>query len=146
MAIMDSIKRFVFPAVEEGEEETETEVKAYKPQREEALSPGVRRSKVVNFPSGSEKKIVIIKLDSTSGAKAILDHLKEKTPVVFNIARLDRGEAGRVVDIVYGASYALDGSMQKVSNDIFVVAPCGMEITGDITEQLLGADEFSLDI
>lgn len=146
MAIIDSIKKFVFPAIEEGEEEMETEVKPVRTVREEAASPGVRKSKVVSLPSGTVKKIVIIKLDSKSGVKVVLDHLKEKTPVIFNIARLDRSEAVRAVDIVYGASYALDGSMQKVSNDIFVVTPCGMEITGDITEQLLGADEFSLDI
>lgn len=145
MAIMDSIKKFVFPAVDENEEVMEPEKTTVKPLREEP-APGVKKSKVVSLPTGNGKKIVVIKLDSMSGVKAILNHLKEKTPVVFNIARLDRNDAGRAVDIVYGASFALDGSMQKVSNDIFVVTPAGMEIAGDITEQLLGAEEFSLDI
>lgn len=148
MAILDSIKKFVFPTVEEDEEmETEAVKAAPKVIKEETTNyAGVRKSKVVSLPSGSGKKIVIIKLDSNAGVKAILNNLKERTPVIFNIARLDRNEAGRAVDIVYGASYALDGSMQKVSNDIFVVTPQGMDIEGDITEQLLGSEEFSLDI
>lgn len=147
MAIMDSIKKFVFPPIDEDEDEMEMEeVKAPKVVREEISAPGVRKSKVVSLPTGSGKKIVIIKLDSNSGVKVILDNIKDRTPVIFNIARLDRAEAARAVDIVYGASYALDGSMQKVSNDIFLVTPQGMEITGDVAEQLIGADEFSLDI
>ena len=147
MAIMDSIKKFVFPPLED-EDEMEIETKQpAKVMREETItSPGIKKGKVLNFPAGTDKKIVVIKLDSNSGVKVILDNLKEKTPVIFNIARLDRAEASRAVDIVYGASYALDGSMQKVSNDIFVVAPAGTEIAGDITEQLLGTEEFSLDI
>ncbi len=146
MAIMDSIKKFVFPPVDD-EEITEEAVKPAKtPVREDAPAPGVRKSKVVNLPASADKKIVVIKLDSNSGVKVILDHLKQRTPVIFNIARLDRTEAGRAVDIVYGASYALDGSMQKVSNDIFVVTPAGMEIAGDISEIMGATDEFSLDI
>lgn len=146
MAIMDSLKKFVFPAVEE-EEIIEEAVKAPKaPVREDAPAPGVRKSKVVNLPASADKKIVVVKLDSNAGVKTILDHLKQKTPVIFNIARLDRGEAGRAVDVVYGASYALDGSMQKVSNDIFVVTPAGMEIAGDISELMGATEDFSLDI
>ena len=40
----------------------------------------------------------------------------------------------------------MDGSMQKVSNDIFLVTPYGIEITGDIAAELMGIDGFSLDI
>ena len=146
MAILDSIKKFVFPPVDEAEEIGEVEKKPQmKAVKEESFTTGVRKSKVVSLPMGTDKKIVVIKLDSTAGVKSILNHLKERTPVVLNIARLDRDEATRVVDIVYGASFALDGSMQKVSTDIFVATPQGMEITGDITEQLLGAEEFSLE-
>lgn len=148
MAILDSIKKFVFPVIEE--EDEEMEVEAAKPAtrtvREETPAPGVRRAKVVSLNSGSASKIAIIKLDSNAGVKVIIDNLKERTPVIFNIARLDRTDASRAVDVVYGAAYAVDGSMQKVSNDIFVVTPYGMEITGDITEQILGSEEFSLDI
>ncbi len=147
MALLDTLKKFVFPTVEDDEEEMEAvETKPSRPVKEEAPAPGVRRAKVLNLAAAGSHKIVVLKLDSNAGSKIIIDHLKEKTPVIFNIARLDRAEAARAVDVVYGASYALDGSMQKVSNDIFVVTPAGVEIAGDITEQLLDAEDFSLDI
>lgn len=157
MAIMDSLKKFIFAPVSDEDAEEEAAVHTPKAERKERKpasqpsyqedfsAPGVRKAKVVNLSAVSQK-IVVVKMDSYTGAKVIIDHLKAKTPVVFNIARLDRAEAARAVDVVYGASYALDGSMQKVSNDIFIVTPYGTEITGDITEQLIGSDEFSLDV
>lgn len=155
MAFVDSLKRFVFPTVEDDEDEAVPAKKEEKKPSydsrsssysEEITAPGIKKAKVVNINAGVVQKIVIVKLDSYAGAKAIIDNLKQKTSVVFNIARLDRTDAGRAVDVVYGAAYALDGSMQKVSNDIFVVTPYGMEITGDITEKLRGSNEFSWDV
>ena len=151
MAILDTIKKFVFPVIDDEDDEImEAEVKsAPKSVREEmpVLSPvPSKRAKVVSSGSGSAHKIVVVKLDSNSDVKVIIDHLKERTPVIFNIARLDRAEATRAVDVVYGASYAVDGSMQKVSNDIFVVTPQGTEIAGDISELVGSGEEFSLDI
>lgn len=147
MALLDTIKKFVFPTVEDEEEMEMVEQKpAPKAVKEETPAPGVKRAKVLSLATGSSHRIVVVKLDSNAGSKVIIDHLKDKTPVIFNIARLDRAEAARAVDVVYGASYALDGNMQKVSNDIFVVTPAGMEIAGDISELMGTADEFSLDI
>lgn len=151
MSVLDSIKKFVFPAVDDIDDEYEEEVvkpqvAPLKPLKEEFSATGVKRGKVVRFNTGNISQIVIAKLDSNSGVKVIIDNLKQNIPVIFNITRLDRSDAVRVVDVVYGASYGLEGSMQKVSNDIFVVAPSGMEITGDIAEKLLGADDFSWDV
>ncbi|MGM9551793.1 MAG: cell division protein SepF [Clostridia bacterium] len=152
MSVMDSIKKFVFPAVDDIDDEYEDEA-SVKPQgapkapiKEEFSATGVKKGKVVRFNTGAISQIVVVKLDSNSGVKVIIDNLKNNIPVIFNIARLDRSDAVRVVDVVYGASYGLEGSMQKVSNDIFVVAPHNMEITGDIAEKILGVDDFSWDV
>ncbi len=156
MALMDALKKMVFVTPDDDDDdeaaapaEPKAERKEKKTSRtsyaDDFSAPGVKKARVVNINSASQK-IVVVKLDSYTGAKVIIDHLKEKTPVVFNIARLDRADAGRAVDVVYGASYALDGSMQKVSNDIFLVTPYGVEITGDITEKLAGVGDFSLDV
>lgn len=146
MAIIDTIKKFIVPDVDE-DEDIEVEEKApVKTQKEETSYGGVKRAKVVNINHGSTSRIVIAKLDSTAGVKLIINNLKERVPVVFSIARLDRNDAARVVDVVYGATFAVDGRMQKVSNDIFLVTPFGIEITGDIAAEILDSADFSLDI
>ncbi len=147
MAFIDTIKKFIVPDVDETDEEMEVAEKApSRSSREEAGQNGLRRAKVVNINQGNAGKIVIAKLDSSAGVKPIINHLKERTPVVFSIARLDRNDAARVVDVIYGATFAVDGSMQKVSNDIFLITPYGIEITGDVAAELLDSADFSLDI
>ncbi len=147
MAIIDTIKKFIVPDIEEDDDEMEVPEKApVRASREEPAQTGLKKAKVVSINHGNASQIVIAKLDSSAGVKPIINHLKSRIPVVFSIARLDRGDAARVVDVIYGATFAVDGSMQKVSNDIFLVTPYGIEITGDIAAELMGIDEFSLDI
>lgn len=146
MAIIDTIKKFIVPDVDETDEEMEEVEKAPARTVREDNQIGLRRAKVVNINHATASKIVIAKLDSSAGVKPIINHLKERTPVVFSIARLDRNDAARVVDVIYGATFAVDGSMQKVSNDIFLITPYGIEITGDIAAEILGSEDFSLDI
>ncbi|MBR5535266.1 MAG: cell division protein SepF [Clostridia bacterium] len=145
MAIIDTIKKFIVPDVDE-DDEMEIEEKAPARVREESSFTGMRRARVVPISSGNASKIVIAKLDSSASVKPIINHLKERVPVVFSIARLDRNDAARVVDVIYGATFAVDGSMQKVSNDIFLITPNGIEIEGDVAAELMGSADFSLDI
>lgn len=145
MAIIDTIKKFIVPDVDE-DDEMEVEEKAPAKSSTESSYTGMRRAKVVPLPSGNASKIVIAKLDSSASVKPIINHLKERVPVVFSIARLDRNDAARVVDVIYGATFAVDGSMQKVSNDIFLITPAGIEIAGDVAAELLDSTDFSLDI
>ena len=154
MAILETLKNIFVPPIDEDADEdmgaATPEKKEEKRERKTETyvsdSSAGKKARVVSINAGVVQQIVVVKLDSTAGVKVIIDQLKNKTPVVFNIARLDRDEAKRAVDVVYGASYALDGNMQKVSNDIFVATPHGMEITGDITEKIIGSSEFSWDV
>ena len=157
MAILDSIRNFIFSPVVEEEDEAVTPIpeREKKEERrekrtsytqEDSASSASKKAKIVTINAGNVQKIVVVKLDSCAGVKTIIDQLKEKIPVVFNIARLDRVDAGRAVDVVYGASYALNGAMEKVSNDIFLVTPFGVEIAGDIAKEIIGARDFSWDI
>lgn len=145
MAFIDSIKKFIIPEVDE-DEELEVEEKApVRAIREESGTAMTKRAKVVNINHGATSKIVVAKLDSTTGVKLVINNLKDRVPVVFSIARLDRNDAGRVVDVISGATYAVDGKMKKISNDIFLVTPFGVEITGDVAAELLDSADFSFD-
>lgn len=145
MAFIDAIKKFVIPVMDD---ENEANEEAEKPQRhvhEEAPQAGIKKAKVVNLSQAGVNKIVVAKLDSSQGAKPIIMHLKERVPVVFSIARLDRNDAARVVDVIYGATVAIEGDMQKVSNDIFLVTPYGVAIAGDVAQEFVNSEGF-LDI
>ena len=45
--------------------------------------------------------------------------------------------AQRIMDFISGACYALNGSLQAISNNIFIVAPENIDVSGDLRDELL---------
>lgn len=71
----------------------------------------------------------------------IVDDLREFKAVVLNFEQLDLEVKRQIFDFVSGALYALDGRIQKVNKDIFVLAPSNVEIDG-IKEELKNTGMF----
>jgi cell division inhibitor SepF len=69
---------------------------------------------------------------SYDDAQTVIDHLKNRRPVVLNLEALDGAMAQRILDFTSGAAYALDGNVQKVSKSIFIVVPSNIELSGNI--------------
>lgn len=88
-----------------------------------------RRLSVVNFrASGSGTEIVVKQPASFEEVQEIADHLKLGQAVVLNLAALSADTARRVVDFASGVIYALDGHMQRVSDEIFIFTPPHVEV------------------
>lgn len=96
-----------------------------------------KKNKVVTLQGAQEQKIpmAILLPKNFEQADEICKLLKEKKSVVFNLEYVNKEEARRIVDFVSGGVYALDGTIQKVSNSIFVVAPSNYEITNEMTRE-----------
>lgn len=97
---------------------------------------GSRKSKVVNIHATTQLKVVVLQPTTYSDATEIAGHLKSKKPVVVNLEKLDKETARKIVDFLSGAVFALDGSMQKVSNGILLLVPYTMGIMGDFSDEL----------
>lgn len=143
-SIMDWVKNTI--GITE-EEETENEaVQGYEPATvpvrrsrplDEMPAPsGPRRSRVVNINTTAQLKVVVVQPLSYNDAPEIADHLKAKKPVVVNLEKLEKSVASKIFDFLSGAVFALDGSMQKVSNGILLVVPNTMGIMGDFSDDL----------
>ena len=62
----------------------------------------------------------------------VCDNLKKNKMILINLENISHEDARRVLDFLSGACYALDGGMQKVDANIFVICPNNIEITGDL--------------
>lgn len=124
------------------EEETVNETER-KDQPEPMLSNYLgRKNKVVSMPSFAQIKVIVMQPDVFDDASIICDHLKEKRPVVINLESAEKDVARRIVDFLSGAVYALDGTIQKVSNSIFIVAPHNVDVLGDFKDELRNRGVF----
>ena len=134
--------------VGDGEEEQELETPVIAPRKEREESPidfGSKKGKVVNIHTTTQLKVVVIQPLTYSDSQDIADHLKAKKPVVVNLEKVEKDVARRIVDFLSGAVYALDGSMQKVSNGILLLAPYNVGIMGDFSDELKTKGAFDLD-
>ncbi len=77
-------------------------------------------------------------------AKIIGDTFKSRQPVIINLQDLrNRADiAHRLVDFSAGLAFALDGQMEKVTHNVFLLTPANMEVDDDerrrLTERGLG--------
>ena len=100
-----------------------------------------RRSQpqVVDFgaaqASSSEQQVVIIKPITFEDAQAVTDQMKLKRPVVVNLEKLEFPVAQRVMDFLSGTCYALEGKLQRVSKQIFIIAPVNYNISSESMEE-----------
>ncbi|MCR3921806.1 MAG: cell division protein SepF [Firmicutes bacterium] len=104
----------------------------------ESTQKPARRGTVLNLHTSSSKnmRLVITKPQEFAEAQPIVDHIKNKKPVLVNVEETEKSEAKRIIDFISGATYALDGNMQKVSQQIFVFAPAQVEVNADIRKEL----------
>lgn len=87
-------------------------------------------NKVVNIHTNTNMKITIHEPLSYEEAPAIVDDLKVRKAVVINFEQLDPGIKKQIFDFVNGGLYAIEGKIQKVNKDIFILAPSNVEIDG----------------
>ncbi|HHZ14370.1 MAG: cell division protein SepF [Caldicoprobacterales bacterium] len=103
-----------------------------------------KKGKVVNIHTTSYVKVVVYQPLSFDDTQNIIDNLKNRKPIVVNLDSLDADLAQRVLDFISGAVYSLDGTIQKVSRGIFVLAPSNVDIVGNIPDELKGKSFFTL--
>lgn len=104
-------------------------------EEEEVKQPS-KASNVVNLPNQEQTKVVISMPQIVSDASVIIKYLKENKTCVVNVENIDIAESQRIVDFLSGGIYALDGSIERVSNDIFIVAPRNVEVSGKLKDDL----------
>lgn len=109
------------------EEEMEYEEDTYKPPQTPA--PRYNSSNVTPMQNKTVKsitnafKLVVIEPSGFEECSKLVDSLKSRKPIIVNLEKLESDTARKIFDFLGGATYALNGNVQKVANNIFVFAP-----------------------
>ena len=158
MSAFDSLKKFIgIEEIDEDETVTEAEVQAAKEKmakdagRESAfaVSANAVRKAPAEFtkPSDAAKAVPIERRLSVAGTNAfklvliepksfdecpkLVDGLKGRRPIIINLEKIETETAKKIFDFLSGATYALNGSVQKIANNIFIFAPESVDISAN---------------
>ena len=88
----------------------------------------------------SKPRVVFQQIDSFDEVTKVADILKEKRIVVLNLETCPNTDAQRIIDVLYGVSYANDGDFKKVAGRAYIITPTNVPVTGELGEDLSGAD------
>jgi cell division inhibitor SepF len=123
------------------------------PVRESLLEPLERERRSGNVISlrGSEAiekitkkfQIVVIEPKAFDECPKLVDSLKSRKPVIINLEHIENDTARKIFDFLSGATYALNGNVQKIAQNIFVFLPENVDVQSPTESRSRYGDEKS---
>lgn len=110
-------------------------------RQDETPARATKVKKVSNRISAADMIISVHEPLSYEESPKIVDDLRANKSIVLNFEQLDIDVKRQIFDFVSGALYALDGNIQKVNKDIFILAPENVAIDG-LKEELKNTGMF----
>ncbi len=96
------------------------------PQRSRRPSTRLR-----SVDTGPPAKVHLVVPRSFNDAQQIADRFKAQMPVILNLQGADTDLSKRLIDFSSGLTYALDGSMQRVADKVFLLTPRNVELSAE---------------
>jgi cell division inhibitor SepF len=96
------------------------------PQRTRRSSTRLR-----SVDPGPPAKVHLVVPRSFNDAQQIADRFKAQVPVILNLQGADTELSKRLIDFSSGLTYALDGSMQRVADKVFLLTPRNVELSAE---------------
>jgi cell division inhibitor SepF len=80
---------------------------------------------------GGLNRITTVHPRTYNEAKNIGEAFREGTPVIMNLTDLDDADAKRLVDFAAGLIFGLRGSIERVTNKVFLLSPRDVDVTAE---------------
>ncbi|MGC4805800.1 cell division protein SepF [Micromonospora sp. DT233] len=110
-----------------------------------ALAPqSTARERVA--PVEEEQRYQITTLHPTTyrEARTIGEHFRDGVPVIINLTEMDEADARRLVDFAAGLAFGLRGTIERVTNRVFLLSPANVQVTAEDKAKIAEGGFFSL--
>lgn len=79
-------------------------------------------------PSGENYRITTLHPGSYSDARRIGEEYREGVPVIVNLTGMEDADAKRIVDFAAGLIFGLRGTIERVTNKVFLLSPANVDV------------------
>ena len=76
-------------------------------------------------------------------AKQIGESFRESTPVIMNLSDMDDSDAKRLVDFAAGLVFGLRGTIERVTNKVFLLSPPNVSVTAEDKQRIAEGGFFN---
>ncbi|MCW2133272.1 cell division protein SepF [Arthrobacter sp. VKM Ac-2550] len=111
-------------------ESTPTPVKPVAEEYRAPVTP-IKRAPSSREESSVLRQITTVHPRSYNDAKIIGESFRDGIPVIMNVTDMGEADAKRLVDFSAGLVFGLHGSIERVTNKVFLLSPSTMEVLGE---------------
>ncbi len=113
-------------------------------EEEEESKPRLFSRKVAPVKKSGSLEVALVKPSVFDDAKTIVDDLLYGKAVVLNMEGINTEVAQRIIDFTSGATYSMNGKLQKISNYIFIITPESVSLSGEFQDLLNSAGTLDI--
>lgn len=92
-------------------------------------------------PAVDFSRIESIHPRSYNDARRIGDDFRDGVPVIMNLGEMDDADAKRIIDFAAGLVFGLRGSIERITNKVFLLSPANVDV-GDQARAQVQEDGF----
>jgi cell division inhibitor SepF len=93
--------------------------------------------------ASSASRITTLHPRTYNDARAIGEQFRDGTPVIMNLSEMDDGDAKRIVDFAAGLVFGLRGSIERVTQKVFLLSPANVVVTAEERERITQGGFFN---
>lgn len=101
---------------------------------DETVRPQTIRTMPMTAPTSPS--VHVCEPKSFNDAQEIGERLKMGRPIIMNLSNLPRELQRRLIDFASGLAFALDGSMSRVDEHVFLLTPSNVEVSAEEKERI----------
>jgi cell division inhibitor SepF len=69
-------------------------------------------------------------------ARTIGENFRDGVPVILNLTEMGEADAKRLVDFAAGLAFGLRGTMERVTNRVFLLSPANIQVTAEDKQKI----------
>ncbi len=143
--VMGRMKDFLMPPddyvdgddIEEIEEKQQVEQSM--PKQRSFMNQSTNQSKIVSIGGQvmdhGKMEILNLTMVNYEMTGEVFNYVKNRKPIIVNMQQLNAADVQRAVDYLTGACFALNGSVERVADNIFVFAPESVNLSPEKMKQ-----------
>jgi cell division inhibitor SepF len=116
------------------------------PAAQPSAAPAAHASSQAPYPAPQTAdlaRITTLHPRTYNEARTIGEHFREGIPVIMNLTEMVDSDARRLVDFAAGLIFGLRGSIDKVTNKVFLLSPANVEVTAEDKARIAERDFFN---
>ena len=88
-------------------------------------------------------RITTVHPSTYNEARTVGENFRDGVPVIMNLSEMDDADAKRLVDFAAGLVFATRGSIERVTNKVFLLSPANVTVAAEDKERIAEGGFFN---